>query len=207
MKIFLSYASQDSAKVRALAAKLSKDGFSPWIDESHISAGSDWKVEIEKALESADAVIACLSEASTSKTGYVQKEFRYTLELAELRPEGAYFLFPVKLEPCEVPRSMRSKHYVNLFEDDGYIKLVDGLRRTNEPPLNKYNVLIIANSGLSSDRFEKCVTGADFVILGKSAFSTMYNISMSSLKDGTRIPGASFPDLLIDDLNDYGIGM
>jgi hypothetical protein len=211
MRIFLSFASQDSHQVRALSARLSKDGFDPWLYEDRLTVGSDWKLEIEKALESADAVIVCLSQASTTKIGYVQKEFRHTLELSELRPEGTYYLFPVKLEPCDIPRSMRHRQYVNIFDHDGYTKLVAGLRRhaseSNIPLSNsilRYNSIIRANNGISLDRLEKCVTDSGFSSIDTSSlFQFNQQLIMPSFKDNSKFP--YIPDLLVDYINECGM--
>ena len=73
----LCHASQDKPIVRELYQKLFAEGWiDPWLDEEQLLPGQDWDMEIEKAVETADAVIVCLSSNSLSKEGYVQKEVR-----------------------------------------------------------------------------------------------------------------------------------
>ena len=75
LKVFLCHASQDKPVVRGLYQKLLAEGWmDPWLDEEQLLPGQDWDMEIEKAVEAADAVIVCLSNNSVTKEGYVQKE-------------------------------------------------------------------------------------------------------------------------------------
>jgi hypothetical protein len=37
--------------------------------------------------------------------GIIQKEIRKALDFADEKPQGAVFVIPAKLEPCEVPES------------------------------------------------------------------------------------------------------
>ena len=48
----------------------------PRQDEERLPPGRDWDMEIEKAVEAADAVVVCLSNNSVNKEGYIQKEIR-----------------------------------------------------------------------------------------------------------------------------------
>jgi len=61
------------------------------------------------------------------KSGYVQKEIRYALDVADEKPENAIFLIPCRLEECEVPERLRAYHWVNLFQDSGFSGLVRAL--------------------------------------------------------------------------------
>jgi hypothetical protein len=38
----------------------------PWLDEEELYPGQDWNLEIEKAVEAADAIIVCISTVSTA---------------------------------------------------------------------------------------------------------------------------------------------
>ncbi|HSU34673.1 MAG TPA: TIR domain-containing protein, partial [Propionibacteriaceae bacterium] len=63
-----------------------------------------------------------------TKSGYVQKELLSALDVAAEQPEGGAYLIPVRLEECEMPDRLRRWHWVNLFEDGGYERLLRGLR-------------------------------------------------------------------------------
>jgi TIR domain len=129
LKVFLCYSSDDKPAVRVLYKALKSNGFDPWLDEENLLAGQDWNYAITKAVRESDAVIVCLSKGSVTKTGYVQKEIKFALDVADEQPEGAIFLIPVKLEDCDVPDRLRRWHWVNLHETNGYEKLVSSLTR------------------------------------------------------------------------------
>lgn len=73
-------------------------------------------MEIEKAVEAADAIIVCLTKNSINKEGYVQRELRIVLDFADYKPEGTLYIIPVRLEECEPPRRLRAWQYADYFE-------------------------------------------------------------------------------------------
>lgn len=125
---FLCHASGDKPRVRDLYSKLMASGIDPWLDEKNLLPGQRWSNEITSTVRKADVVIVCFSRDSITKTGYVQKEMRLALDVADEQPEGAMFLIPVRLEDCEIPDRFKHLHYANLFEDDGYTKLMNALQ-------------------------------------------------------------------------------
>jgi hypothetical protein len=100
----------------------------PWLDEENLLPGQDWDLEITKAVRASDAVIVCLSRSSVSKAGYIQKEIKYALDVANEQPEGAIFLIPLRLEECELPESLKRWQWVNYFDENGYSRLMRALR-------------------------------------------------------------------------------
>ena len=92
-------------------------------------------MEIEKAVEAADAIIVCLSKGSITKEGYVQRELRIVLDYADYKPEGTLYLMPVRLEECEPPRRLRPWQYADYFEGNrerGLQRLLVSLKRRAE---------------------------------------------------------------------------
>ena len=128
LRIFLCHSSGDKPEVRNLYQRLSSDGFDPWLDEEDLLPGQKWKVEIPKAVKTSDVVIVCLSHKAINKSGYVQKEIKFALDKAEEQPEDTIFLIPLKLEECDVPERLQRWHWVNLFEEKGYGRLMSSLR-------------------------------------------------------------------------------
>jgi TIR domain len=124
----LCHASGDKTQVRDLYQRLTNDGFCPWLDEENLLPGQDWSQEISRAVRSSVVVLVCLSRSSIAKTGYVQKEIKYALDVADEQPEGSIFLIPVKLEDCEVPERLRRWQWVDLFEERAYERLLKALR-------------------------------------------------------------------------------
>jgi len=132
LRVFLCHASQDKRIVRELYQRLNAEGWiDPWLDEEKLLPGQDWDLEIEKSVESADAVIVCVSGKSVTKEGYVQKEIRKVLDIALEKPEETIFIIPLRLDDCELPRRLRSLHYVDYFpagkSDQVYKKLLQSL--------------------------------------------------------------------------------
>ncbi|MBC8029609.1 MAG: toll/interleukin-1 receptor domain-containing protein [Pyrinomonadaceae bacterium] len=123
LKVFLCHSSDDKDAIRGLYHRLSGDGYSPWLDEENLLPGQEWEDEIPRAVRQSDIVIVCLSPRSISKTGYVQKEIKFALDVADQQPQGTIFIIPLKLEPCDVPGRLVRWHWVNLFEEKGYEKL------------------------------------------------------------------------------------
>jgi len=135
-QIFLSYARPDEEKVKNLYRKLSDAGFKPWMDTKDILPGEIWQSCIQKAIRCSDFFLACLSSDSVSKRGFLQKEIKGALDIWQEKLDSDIYLIPVRLEDCEVPESLRKFQWVNLFEEDGWTRLVraiqEGLERRAE---------------------------------------------------------------------------
>ena len=128
LQAFLCHSSGDKQPVRDLYRKLTSDGFVPWLDEENLLPGQVWEAEITKAVRSSHVVIVCLSKASTTKAGYVQKEIKVALDVADEQPEGTIFIIPLRLEECTVPDRLKKWQWVDLFNQKGYQKLVVALK-------------------------------------------------------------------------------
>jgi formylglycine-generating enzyme required for sulfatase activity len=139
LKVFLCHASGDKPTVRDLYHRLRAAGFDPWLDEEKLLPGQNWQLEIPQAVRSSDAVVICLSRRAVTKAGFVQKEIRYALDVADEQPEGAIFLIPLRLEECEVPQRLRRWQWVDFFEEKGYERLMRALRaRAKSLGLKRY---------------------------------------------------------------------
>ncbi|MCJ7689499.1 MAG: toll/interleukin-1 receptor domain-containing protein, partial [Clostridiaceae bacterium] len=132
LRIFLCHSSGDKTRVRALYQRLSSEGFDPWLDEEKLLPGQEWKIEIPKAVRFSHIVIICLSSNAINKAGYVQKEIKDALDVAEEQPEGTIYLIPLKLEECDVPERLGRWHWVNYYEENGYKRLMSSLRKRTE---------------------------------------------------------------------------
>ncbi|MGC1376983.1 MAG: TIR domain-containing protein [Anaerolineales bacterium] len=132
LRIFLSYARADAAAVRKLHRYLCEKGFDVWFDKENLVPGQDWQLEIEKGLSRSDVILVCLSQAAVSQEGFVQKEFKFALDRALEMPEGRIFLIPVRLQACEAPTRLSRYQWVDLFEREGYSRLMRGLKHCAE---------------------------------------------------------------------------
>ena len=128
LRVFICHASGDLLKAQELYRNLRRRGMDPWLDVENLVAGQDWQEEIPKAITSSDAIIICLTQNSLDQEGYIQREIKFSLDKALEMPAGRIFLIPARLEECEVPDSLNRYHWVNLFEEDGYVKLTRALK-------------------------------------------------------------------------------
>ena len=129
LKVFLCHASQDKPVVRELYRRLlAEDWIDPWLDEEKLLPGQDWNLEIEKAVETSDAVLVCVSIISVAKEGYVQKELRRILDLALEKLEGAIFIIPVRLDDCRIPRQLKDWQFLDYYPESRRDTAYDRLR-------------------------------------------------------------------------------
>ncbi len=127
-RVFLCHASSDKGRVRPLYNRLRADGFDPWLDEEDLVPGQDWARQIPRAVRAADVVLVCLSKQSVTKAGFVQREIRVALDVAEERPEDTIYIIPARLEECDVPERLRQWQWVDLFVERGYERLMRALQ-------------------------------------------------------------------------------
>ena len=126
-KVFLCYAGPDREKVFQLYERLTKDGFKPWMDKKDLIPGQDWQHEIRRAISSADYFVACLSLQFRRRT-FGHKEIKLALDVLDTMLEGTIYLIPVRLEDCVIEDRLSGSQWVDLFEPEGYDKLVKALR-------------------------------------------------------------------------------
>lgn len=134
-QIFIAYAVEDLPQARRLSKALQSAGCSPWLDKEKLIPGQNWPRAIERAIETADAFIACFSRRSIVKRGQFQSELRYALDCARRLPLDQVFFIPARLERCTVPvRIAEHVQYVDLFPDwDRGIKRILRAIRTVPP--------------------------------------------------------------------------
>lgn len=136
IKVFLCHSSQDKPIVKELYNRLLSEGWvDPWLDKERLKLGDDFDLEIEKAIESTDAVIAFISENAVKKTGYIQKELRLVYDAQMYRPDGELFTIPLRLEECEPPHRFKYWHWGDYFGEEKektYQSLLNSLKLIHE---------------------------------------------------------------------------
>jgi formylglycine-generating enzyme required for sulfatase activity len=130
LRVFLCHASQDKPAVRELYERLvAEPWIEPWLDEESLLPGQDFDLEIYKATRDADAIIICLSKTSVAKEGYVNKEIRRALDIADEKPEGTIYVIPLRLDDCNPSfERLKQLHWVDYFAPNGHERLVKALR-------------------------------------------------------------------------------
>ena len=132
IQIFLAHASEDKAAVLDLYDRLKSKGYKPWLDKKDLIPGQNWRKEIPKAIKNSQIFIACLSQRSVSKQGYVRREFRLALNEYAEKTSDTIYLIPLKFDECEMPDleleqlgvSMSDIHWLDYWEPDGFENLV-----------------------------------------------------------------------------------
>lgn len=168
LKVFLCHASGDKPQVRTLYKRLVEEGVDAWLDQEKLLPGQDWRVEIPRAVQDADVVVVCLSNKSITKEGYIQKEIKFALDNAEEKPDGTIFLIPARLEDCTVPETLSRWQWVDLFEGNGYLKLLLSLKLR----ANKVGAVIIPTLGYRDDDVETNHRLDQYYTEGLAAFYT-----------------------------------
>jgi hypothetical protein len=133
LRVFLLYARRDGEAVRRLYSRLVRDGANVWLDREKLLPGQDWACEIHEAIHSSDVVIACLSKQFNKQGGYRHEELKIALEKANQMDVRGIFIIPARLEPCEMPEPLPRWQRVDLFDADGYKRLVNALRQCVAP--------------------------------------------------------------------------
>lgn len=128
IRVFLCHAAEDKPAVLAIKTKLNDLGIQTWIDKENLLPGQAWGIEIPKALKESDFALVFLSQVSVAKKGYVQREFRLALDIMEELPEGRVFLIPIKLNVCDEPQMLSHLHWTNLYDSDGFDKIISALK-------------------------------------------------------------------------------
>lgn len=141
-KVFISYAKEDIRFARKLHMDLIDADVKPWMDSHELMPGQDWDKSIREAIEQSSYFLAVLSSRSVAKTGYVQKEIRKALEIADQKPDGSIFILPVRIDDCEPSfERLRRLHRADLFPDydQGLKDLLRLFKYTSEekPKLSK----------------------------------------------------------------------
>lgn len=125
--IFISYAREDNKEAERLYNELNNHpSVAIWIDKESLLAGSYWKDEILKKIETSDFILIILSNKSISKEGFFQREMREALERLSYLPPGKRVIIPIRLEACKpLHRELRLLNYLDMYPDwENGIKLL-----------------------------------------------------------------------------------
>lgn len=127
-RIFISYARYDTDEVKHLYDRLFEEGLRPWMDVEDILGGELWEPAIRDAIRSADFFLVCLSSNSVNRRGMIRKELGEALKIWEEKLSSDIFVIPVRLEDCQPPKELVGFQWVDLFQDNGWARLMKSLR-------------------------------------------------------------------------------
>ncbi|MCA2921183.1 MAG: SUMF1/EgtB/PvdO family nonheme iron enzyme [Microcystis sp. M038S1] len=162
IQIFLAHASEDKPAVLALHERLKQAGYKPWLDKKDLIPGQNWRSVIPKAIADSQLFIACLSQRSIAKQGFVQREFKMALNQYADRPPNSIYLIPLRLDECDIPDlrqeeyglNLRDLHWLDYWEEDGYEQLERAITHQFNPEPEEPKKPVIVTPPLSVFNFE-----------------------------------------------------
>ena len=127
-KVFCSYRSVDSERVRKVATELTKAGIDPWLYEWEVQAGEDFVPAINKALAECELALIFFSKA-TPEGAWTQKEISsLTQQAVDLKKR----VIPVLLE-ADAPIPALLKTHVKV-RADAIDDLIDAIHGVSKKP-------------------------------------------------------------------------
>lgn len=124
--VFVSYKAEDQGRVAPLVEALETDGFDVWWD-TQITAGSEWRRDIEEQLDQARCVIVVWSKRSVGPDGRFVRD-----EASRAQRRGTYL--PVRIDAVEPPLGFGELQAISIRgwkgspSDTRYRKLVQSVR-------------------------------------------------------------------------------
>jgi tetratricopeptide (TPR) repeat protein len=143
LRVFLCHTSQDKPVIRELYQRLLAEGWiDPWLDVAKLLPGQHWTSVIQESLNRADVVIVAISDGSTNKEGFVQREMNYAWDRSLEKPRHVIYLIPLRVEDCDVPYDFREKQWADYFGDkkeETYTALLESMKLRHEQKLRQEN--------------------------------------------------------------------
>lgn len=125
LKVFLYHGNGNIHAVGALRSRLAQDGINVILPD-----GASWnrsrETVIRDAIQESDIVLICLTRESIRAER--SKEIGLVSAMAIEKKQGELFVIPVRFEECDVPDSLKRWQAVDLFEENGYERLMLALR-------------------------------------------------------------------------------
>lgn len=113
-KVFISYARNDSLKVKRLVEDLNVLGINTFFDQNDINPGENFPVRLSQELEKSDYYVLLVSEASINRP-WIDLEWSAAL-VKDINLRGA-FLFLLRLDDSPPPTILAARNYLDAFQD------------------------------------------------------------------------------------------
>ncbi|MBZ5491473.1 MAG: toll/interleukin-1 receptor domain-containing protein [Acidobacteriia bacterium] len=127
LRVFISYASPDKDDALRLCDRLIVDGIRPWIDDTDILPGESLQQSIANAIRESDVGVICMSSKSRHAPNDVASaSFQAVRRLGESL--DSFKIVPVRFDKSDLPDWLQNRQSADLFEPDGYSKLLTSLR-------------------------------------------------------------------------------
>ena len=175
IQIFLAHAHEDKEAVFKLYKRLQQAGYKPWLDKKDLIPGQNWRTVIPQVIAKSQLFIACLSQRSIAKQGYVQREFRMALNQAANLPPDSIYLIPIRFDECEIPNlrqdeygiNLRDIHWLDYWETDGFANLERAINHqygpfTQDPQDQQQNFTQDLGNGVNLEMI--AIPGGSFIM-------------------------------------------
>lgn len=132
--VFVSYASEDRARVEPIVADLRQHGFKVWFDQQALGPGDPWRQLIQQGIRQCSAFIPVLSRVSARETAREYRiEWSQAIEWSSAMAADDRFLFPVVIddvppETASLPPKLRAVDWTRLVDGIVPEELVQRLR-------------------------------------------------------------------------------
>ncbi|KPJ90651.1 MAG: hypothetical protein AMJ53_13190, partial [Gammaproteobacteria bacterium SG8_11] len=127
VKIFISYAKEDVRYAEFLRCRFEEAGFTTWMDTYNILPGERWETAIERALKECHFFVACLSNNSVQKRGYVQREFSYALDKCREFLDEDIYIIPIRFDNCQIPQALSKFQCIDIpYFQENYAHSLEG---------------------------------------------------------------------------------
>lgn len=131
--IFISYASQDIARVQPLRDALVAAGLDVWFDKGRLQGGEDFDHSIKRRIRDCSVFVPVISRVTQNRPeGYFRLEWNLGVERAKLIADTIPFILPVALDPIRedaalVPERFRQVHWTLIASGTPTQEFVDRL--------------------------------------------------------------------------------
>ncbi len=138
-KVFLSYASEDRDRLRAICEKLDEKNVLYWFDRDELRGGDDWNEKIRRNVASCSLFVPFISkQAQTKKDRYFFYEWSEALERQKRFPANGTFMLPVQLDQEVDPYSEELKvdlSHINWMQPEEFLEHIVDLYREKQRDL------------------------------------------------------------------------
>lgn len=111
--VFLSYCSKDVMLASQLFFMLRKQGYNVWFDNSNLSGGDNYNIEIEKAIRESKVVVSLLTPnvAHDMENGNIEDKY-YIREWRKASQIGDKRIIPLAIDGYD----LRAHYHVSVYE-------------------------------------------------------------------------------------------
>jgi hypothetical protein len=127
--VFLCHCSEDAAIVADVSARLQQLGIRTWLDRQNLRSGDRWDHILRKAIhEWVDYFVVLETPAMRQQTeSYFYREIRAAREREPGFQQGAKFIFPAQLLPCEQLAELTDFQRIDLTAPNGIQQLAQDI--------------------------------------------------------------------------------